>query len=155
MAKSSARAFLKCTSADDYCGNCNAKGIWTSRNVAFLAGSFRAPAVKPAKTTIQFSPTGRQMGSSICKLATNKYASAFWTDRFVVGMTLRDRKNLSGLVYRSLIVLSDDESSSENEPANRERVSVLSLCRSRLQVLSFYFRVAVGSEFCFKIDLVH
>ena len=95
------------------------------------------------------------MGSSICKLATNKYASAFWIDRLIVRVALRDSKDLPRLVYGSLIVLSDDETASEDEPADRERMSVLSLCRSRLQILGFYFRVPVSSKFCLKFDFAH
>jgi hypothetical protein len=59
-------------------------------------------------------------------------------------MPLRDRKNLSGLVYRSLIVLRDDKGACENKATDRKGVSMLALCRPRLQILRFNFRVTVG-----------
>ena len=43
-----------------------------------------------------------------------------------------DREDLSGPEYGSLIVLRDDKGASENEPTDRERMPVLSLCRPRL-----------------------
>ena len=66
-----------------------------------------------------------------------------------------DGEDLPGSVYGSLIVLRDDKGASENEPTDRERMPVLSLCRTRQQVLGFYFRVPVSSKLCLEVDLIH
>src|ERR1700682_1015832 len=67
----------------------------------------------------------------------------------------RRRGRHTGRDKSSLIVLGDDESASENEAPDRERMPVLSLCRPRLQVLGFYFRVPVSSKLCLEVDLIH
>jgi len=71
-------------------------------------------------------------GSLFRVFTTNEHARAFGTDRFVVGMSVFDGEDLSWPVCRPLIVLSDDESASDNEAPDRERMPVLSLCRTRL-----------------------
>jgi hypothetical protein len=94
-------------------------------------------------------------GSLFRVFATNEHARALGTDRFVVGMFMVDREDLSGPVYGSLIVLRDDKGARENEPTDRERMPVLSLCRTRQQVLRFDFRVPVSSKLCLELDLIH
>jgi hypothetical protein len=47
-------------------------------------------------------------------------------------MFMVDSEDLSGTVYRPLIVLGDDEGAGENEAPDRERMPVLPLCRTRL-----------------------
>jgi hypothetical protein len=70
-------------------------------------------------------------------------------------MFMVDREDLSGPVYGSLIVLRDDKGASENEPTDRKRMPMLSLCRTRQQVLRFDFRVPVSSKLCLELDLIH
>jgi hypothetical protein len=94
-------------------------------------------------------------GSLFRVFATNEHARAFGTDRLVVRVFMVDGEDLPGSVYGSLIVLRDDEGASENEATDRERMPVLSLCRTLLQVLGFYFRVPVSSKLCLEIDLIH
>ena len=72
-----------------------------------------------------------------------------------MGMLLVDGEDLSGPVCRPLIVLGDNEGASENEATDRERMPVLSLCLTRLQVLGFYFSVPVSSKLCLEVDLIH
>ena len=66
-----------------------------------------------------------------------------------------DSEDLPGSIYGSLIVLRDDKGARENEATDRERMPVLSLCRTRLQVLGFYFRVPIGSKLCLELDLIY
>jgi hypothetical protein len=68
---------------------------------------------------------------------------------------LVDSEDLPGSIYGSLIVLRDDKGARENEATDRERMPVLSLCRTWLQVLGFYFRVPFGSKLCLEFDLIH
>ena len=65
-----------------------------------------------------------------------------------------DSEDLPGSIYGSLIVLRDDKGARENEATDRERMPVLSLCRTWLQVLGFYFRVPIGSKLCLELDLI-
>jgi hypothetical protein len=90
-----------------------------------------------------------------CKLATEENASPFGADRLVVGMAESDRKNLSRPVRRRLIVLGDGEGAGKNESTDRERMSVLSLCWSRLQGLRFDFGEPVRFKLRFEVVLIH